>query len=338
MNQKYLNIAKHLNNVAINEKSKEKDQPKVNLIVDVLRKIWFIVVLSFIILSFLLLIIDKKFIASNKSFFLVIELTIFFVLLVDFFLWTFTYPYRKNGKLISMIIFPFTFTGILLVSSFVPSIWILEAFIENKDINVELQNNKVPKTFEISQVLSFLRSLVFLRVGRVLMLLQVFEPFKILYRAFKNEKKILISLFVFIIILILIFSLIIYSVETIGENANPNIKNYWDAIYFTTISMTTIGYGDISPVTTNGKIIIVIISIIGIALFAIPSGVIAGAFLAEIQKKINNPNNNEEENFFKKLNPLEKVKFIFFCQDDSKKQKQKEAIVNDKNNPKAKNK
>lgn len=66
----------------------------------------------------------------------------------------------------------------------------------------------------------------------------------------------------------------------------PDGNQFFKSIYFTTVAMTTIGFGDLSPTTQMGRLMVIILSLIGIAVFAIPSGVIAGAFLQELKVRI----------------------------------------------------
>ena len=59
----------------------------------------------------------------------------------------------------------------------------------------------------------------------------------------------------------------------------------YDFIMMATISLTTVGYGDIYPITTVGRIVTMVSSVFGIAIIALPSGVITAGYLAEIQKE-----------------------------------------------------
>ena len=77
---------------------------------------------------------------------------------------------------------------------------------------------------------------------------------------------------------ILISALVIYNVEP------ESFETFFDAIYWATISLTTVGYGDIYPITTIGRIVTMISSAFGIAIIALPSGVITAGYLAEISK------------------------------------------------------
>jgi voltage-gated potassium channel len=82
--------------------------------------------------------------------------------------------------------------------------------------------------------------------------------------------------------------LIIYNVEP------ESFESFFDAVYWATISLTTVGYGDIYPVSTTGRIFTMISSVFGIAIIALPSGVITAAYLDEIHK-MDKENDEESE-------------------------------------------
>ena len=69
-------------------------------------------------------------------------------------------------------------------------------------------------------------------------------------------------------------------------NAEPDtFDSFFDAIYWATVSLTTMGYGDIYPVTTIGRIITMVSSVFGIAIIALPSGIITAGLMEEINKR-----------------------------------------------------
>lgn len=67
-----------------------------------------------------------------------------------------------------------------------------------------------------------------------------------------------------------------------GNDLLSSIYDFFDAIYWATISLTTVGYGDIYPITTVGRIVTMISSVFGIAIIALPSGIITAGFLNEL--------------------------------------------------------
>lgn len=67
--------------------------------------------------------------------------------------------------------------------------------------------------------------------------------------------------------------------------SNPaRFLNFFDALYWATISLTTVGYGDIYAVSTTGKIITMISSFLGIAIVALPAGIITAGYMKEIKE------------------------------------------------------
>ena len=60
-------------------------------------------------------------------------------------------------------------------------------------------------------------------------------------------------------------------------------NNFFDAIYWATTTLTTVGYGDIYPLTSIGKVISMFSSLLGVAIIALPSGVITASYLEELR-------------------------------------------------------
>ncbi len=84
---------------------------------------------------------------------------------------------------------------------------------------------------------------------------------------------------------ILISALVIFNVE-------PNtFRTFFDAVYWATISLITVGYGDIYPVTYAGKVVTMLSNFMGVAVIAMPSGIITAGYLEEIKEQ----NNNDKE-------------------------------------------
>ena len=72
---------------------------------------------------------------------------------------------------------------------------------------------------------------------------------------------------------IIVSALIVFNVE------GDSFETFFEAIYWATVSLTTVGYGDIYPVTTAGRIITMISSIFGIAIVALPAGIITAGYM-----------------------------------------------------------
>ena len=80
----------------------------------------------------------------------------------------------------------------------------------------------------------------------------------------------------------LISALVIFNVEP------DTFNTFYDAVYWSAVSLTTIGYGDICPTTEIGKVITMISSFLGIAVIALPSGIITASLLDVVKSKDNN--------------------------------------------------
>ena len=128
---------------------------------------------------------------------------------------------------------------------------------------------KLLKLFRLLRTLKVFRAFKFLRYSR---------SFDIISNVFKKQKKILSAVATMAVAYVLLSALIIYNVEP------ESFNTFFDAIYWATISLTTVGYGDIYPITTIGRIVTMVSSVFGIAIIALPSGVITAGYLAEVNK------------------------------------------------------
>ena len=131
----------------------------------------------------------------------------------------------------------------------------------------------------LSRTLKVFRAVKFLRYSKKLI---------ILIDVLKKEKKALSAVATMAAAYIVISALVIFYVE-------PNsFDNFFDAIYWATVSLTTVGYGDIYPVSTLGRIVTMISSLFGIAIIALPSGIITGGYLNEINSRNQKREDKEE--------------------------------------------
>jgi len=121
-----------------------------------------------------------------------------------------------------------------------------------------------------------------LRVLRVLILFRAFKMLRytksltgFLY-VLKNKKFELMTLVALSAFFIFIAGIMLYVFE--GNNKNPNIHNLFDTFYWALITMSTVGYGDIAPVTPEGKIVTILIIIMGIGLISFVTSIIVSSF------------------------------------------------------------
>ncbi len=183
-----------------------------------------------------------------------ITVTIF---ILDYFLRLITADYKLKKSVISFFVYPITPMAVIDLISILPSITILNSSF------------RLLKLFRLLRTLKVLRAFKFLRYSK---------SFDIITNVFRKQKKVLSAVATMAVAYILISALVIYNVEP------ESFETFFDAIYWATISLTTVGYGDIYPITTIGRIVTMISSAFGIAIIALPSGVITAGYLEEISK------------------------------------------------------
>lgn len=133
--------------------------------------------------------------------------------------------------------------------------------------------------FRVFRVMRLLRSM---RVFRAFKLLRYSRNFEIIIKVFKKQKGPLLAVCVLAIGYILISALVIFNVEP------DSFDTFFEAIYWATVSLTTMGYGDIYPITTTGRIVTMVSAIFGIAIIALPAGIITAGYIEEINKNKSN--------------------------------------------------
>ncbi len=142
----------------------------------------------------------------------------------------------------------------------------------------------------------FLRVLRLLRFIRLLKIFRFLNSLTIIDDVIRAKKDELIISFIIILKVLFISSTIMYYCE---NDAQPlAFSSIPETMWWAMMTLTTVGYGDIVPVTIAGKIISAIISLIGICLFALPTAILASGFSEEIQNR-KESNRNKVNNFEK---------------------------------------
>lgn len=124
--------------------------------------------------------------------------------------------------------------------------------------------------FAGAQSLLVLRGLRLLRVFRIFRLSEFIDEMRLLgYALWASSRKISVFM-LFVFALVIILGSVMYLVEN-GENGFTTIP---DSIYWAIVTITTVGYGDISPVTPMGKFVASIIMFLGYGIIAVPTGIV----------------------------------------------------------------
>lgn len=188
------------------------------------------------------------------------------IFIIDYILRLFTADIKYGDGAISYIKYPFSFMAIIDLLSILPSITLI---------------NNAFKTLRIIRLSKLIRVFRTVKTVRVVKTVRYSSSANLLIKAIKKSKE---SLF----IICWIALIYVFSVALIMFNVEPQtFKTMFDAIYWAMVSLTTVGYGDIYAVSTIGKLIAMVSSFIGIAIIALPSGIITSALVEELNNKEN---------------------------------------------------
>ena len=131
--------------------------------------------------------------------------------------------------------------------------------------------------------LRFIRVFRLLRVLRVAKIGRYYSSLRLIGNVIKSRKEELILTTVVMGLLLVISACLIYYCENQAQpDAFPNIPS---TMWWSVVTLTTVGYGDVYPITVLGKILASIIAVLGIGMFALPTGIIGAGFVEEINKR-----------------------------------------------------
>lgn len=141
--------------------------------------------------------------------------------------------------------------------------------------------NLISNTFKLARVSRLLKLL------RVIKVVRYYEPLLIILAVIQRQGKILWTVFSLAIFYIFITALIMFNAE---EEINPEtglylFDSFFDAFYWAACTLTTVGYGDLYPVSHIGRVISIISSMVGIAIIALPSGIVTAGYIDELRNR-----------------------------------------------------
>ncbi|WP_262152058.1 ion transporter [Chryseobacterium foetidum] len=134
--------------------------------------------------------------------------------------------------------------------------------------------------FPVTKYFLIFRMLRMLRVFRVFNLLDFMNDGSVIVRALRNSSR---KIYIFLLFLI-IFSVIVGSMMFMVEGGRPGFETIPQSIYWAVVTVTTVGYGDVSPITPTGKFFAVILMLAGYSIIAVPTGIVT----AEMRNKRQN--------------------------------------------------
>lgn len=217
-----------------------------------------VVMLVAIIVSMIPLMVKETNIAL-----LIIDRVTVSLFVLDYILRLITADYKMKSKSVrSFIKYPFTPMALVDLISIVPSL------ITNAN-----------STFHVFRIMRLLRTARVLRVFRIFKVLRYSKSVRIIMKVLDESKEALTAVCTLAIAYIFITALIIFNVEP------DTFNTYFDAVYWATVSLTTMGYGDLYCVSVAGRVITMVSAIFGIAIVALPSGIITAGYMNTIQNE-----------------------------------------------------
>jgi voltage-gated potassium channel len=131
--------------------------------------------------------------------------------------------------------------------------------------------------------LRFIRTLRLVRLARVLKLGHYSKSLTLISRVVKHKRHEMGAALFLVFLLLVIASTLMYHIE---HEVQPEVfSSIPKSLWWGVATLTTIGYGDIVPITAAGRTLAAIISVLGIGVFALPSGILVSGFIEEVQQK-----------------------------------------------------
>lgn len=194
--------------------------------------------------------------------FKVIELVTVIVFIIDYLLRWMTSNIRLKRGWVSYIIYPFTPMAIIDLLSILPGL------------------NLISPEFKL------LRLTRLLKIVRLLKIFRYSDKITIFLRVLKKERQVLLSVLMLALFYIFITALVMFNAEPHinPETGEETFHSFFDALYWATVTLTTVGYGDLCPVTNIGRVVSMLSSLFGVAIIALPSGVITASYLEELRE------------------------------------------------------
>lgn len=222
---------------------------------------------AFMMLSIVVSIIPLWSHATNYAFEVIDKITVV-IFIIDYLLRLFTADLKLKRGTASFILYPFSLMAIIDLLSILPSLTIMR------------QGFKLFKLFRLFRTF---------KVFRVFKAFRYSKNIQRIMNVFKKQKDSLLTVAGFAMAYILISALVMF-------NAEPEtFENMFDAIYWATVSLTTVGYGDVYATTDVGKFITMLSAVLGVAVIALPAGIIMAGYQEELAREKDNNDSKQRD-------------------------------------------
>lgn len=200
---------------------------------------------------------------TSNSLFVFLDKSTAVIFITDYILRWITADYKlKKKKITSFFLYPFTFFAVIDLLSILPVFFSVHA------------------GFKILRLMRMNKAL------RVLKILRYSSSFNLILSVLRKQREPLLAVCSLALGYVLLSALVMFCVE-------PNSFNsFFDAFYWAMVTLTTVGYGDIYPKSSIGRVVSMISSFVGLAIVALPTGIITAGYMTELSR---NGNKNEED-------------------------------------------
>ena len=194
--------------------------------------------------------------------FKVLEIVTVTAFIIDYILRWYTSTIQLKRGWVSYLIYPFTPMAIIDLLSILPGL------------------NLISPTFKL------LRLTRLLKIVRLLKVFRYSDKISMFLRVLQKERQVLLSVLMLALFYIFITALVMFNAEPHinPETGEVTFASFFDALYWATVTLTTVGYGDLCPVTDIGRVVSMLSSLFGVAIIALPSGVITASYLEELRE------------------------------------------------------
>ena len=227
----------------------------------------------FMLIAITASIVPLMFVEDTKAFRVIEQITVT-IFILDYLLRWMTADYRLGKKAWSFVLYPFNGWAIVDLLSILPGLSVLSRGF---------------KILRVTRLLRILRLVKFIRYT---------EKIQVLGKVIRKEKGVLLTVLGIAVFYVFLTALIMFNAE---PHVNPVtgatvFEDFFDALYWATVTLTTVGYGDLTPVTDIGRLVSMLSSLFGVAIIALPSGVITARYLEELRSQRNrNPKDDNPD-------------------------------------------
>lgn len=211
-----------------------------------------------IFISILILFLEtEESLKQYSNIFNIINLVNIFIFTIEYCLRVYAINYMNNRSRVKYMFTPFMIIDLLVLLPFYLSFF-----------NIDL---------------GFLRTLRVLRIFKLFRLAKFVEFDNILAQIFSEKKEEFIFVIVASIIILFTITPLVFYFE---HDAQPEVfKSMFDTLWWAVVTFTTIGYGDMYPITGMGRVFTTLLSVLGIAFYAIPGSIFTSALLEKMHDK-----------------------------------------------------